>query len=232
MLRKGLYFIAVTWFIINLFITCIFTLSFNRNYYDNMYTKLEVAQTIGISEDSLEEATDVLLDYIKGKRDNLDLLVSIDNQDVQMFNQREKDHMVDVKALYNIVNEIRFIGSIFVAIMILLSIGVGDYVNIRLNRNIMRASLIFLGIVVLYLASYALLDFNAFWIQFHELIFTNDLWLLDPRVDRLIMMVPYDFFLGLVTQIVVGIIAIVIGCLGVYLWLNKVVRKNDSRRIV
>lgn len=229
MIRKPLYFVAVTWFIVNLFISSIFFFSFNRGYYSKMYHRLEVAQTIGISEEELNLATDVLLDYIRDDRKTLDLSVSVRGHEVEMFNQREKDHMIDVKNLYLFADKVRIVGSIFIAIMILFSIGVGDSVKLKMSRNILRASLIFLGLVVLYLGSYAILDFESFWISFHKTLFRNDLWLLDPRTDRLIMMVPYEFFLGLVMRIVAAISVIVAGCLGVYVWLNKVVKKNDSR---
>lgn len=232
MIRKTLYFLAVTCFILNLFITAIFTLSFNGRFYDKMYSKLEVAETIGISDNDLNKATTGLLDYIKGNRDNLDITVVVEGDSVQMFNQKEIDHMVDVKNLYQFVFDFRSITTIFVAIMILTSIGVGDYVNFKLNRNILQASLIFLVLGVGFIGSYAVLDFESFWISFHELIFTNELWLLNPNVDRLIMMVPYEFFLGLVMQIVAAIIAICAACVGVWYYLNKVVVKNDSHSII
>lgn len=232
MIRKSLYFIAVTCFILNLFITAIFTLSFNSRYYDKMYSKLSVAETIGISDSDLHEATTGLLDYIKGDRIDLNIKVYIDGESVEMFNQKEKDHMVDVKNLYHSVYKFRAISTIFVAIMILLSMGVGDYVNFKLNRNILQASIIFLLLVVAFVGSYAVLDFESFWIDFHKLVFTNDLWLLNPNVDRLIMMVPYEFFLGLVMQIVLAITAICAGCVGIWYYLNKVVKNNDSRSTV
>lgn len=225
MIRKILYFLAVTCFILNLFITSIFMLSFNKGYYDKMYNKLEVAQTIGISDDALDLATQTLLGYIKGDIETLDLKVEVEGNSVEMFNQREKDHMVDVKVLYQNVDRFRTVSTIFVAIMILFSIGVGDYVNFKLNRNILKTSLIFILLGVAFLGSYAMLDFESFWIDFHHVIFTNDLWLLNPRVDRLIMMVPYEFFLGLVTRIVIAITTISAGCVSALLYLNKVVKK-------
>lgn len=232
MIRKLLYFLAVTCFILNLFITAIFTLSFNNRYYDKMYSKLVVAETIGVSDADLDIATSGLLDYIKGKRDNLDITVNVEGKQVQMFNQKEIDHMVDVKVLYQNAYNFRSFTTIFVAIMILTSIGVGDYVNFKLNRNILQSSLIFLVLGVAFVGSYAVLDFESFWISFHKLIFTNDLWLLNPNVDRLIMMVPYEFFLGLVMQIVTAIIVICAASVGVWYYLNKVVIKNDSHSIV
>ena len=51
------------------------------------------------------------------------------------------------------------------------------------------------------LALFAALDFNTFWTNFHRVFFTNDLWLLDPRTDILIQMVPGQFFFDLVMRI-------------------------------
>lgn len=42
----------------------------------------------------------MLLDYTQGKRGNLDVQAVINGQVQEVFNQREKDHMVDVQALY------------------------------------------------------------------------------------------------------------------------------------
>ena len=43
-------------------------------------------------------------------------------------------------------------------------------------------------------------DFNALFIRFHELVFTNDLWLLDPATDAMIRMLPEPFFEGMAAQ--------------------------------
>ena len=44
-------------------------------------------------------------------------------------------------------------------------------------------------------------DFNAFWTVFHHVVFTNDLWLLDPDISTMINMFPLNFFLAMCTGI-------------------------------
>jgi len=56
--------------------------------------------------------------------------------------------------------------------------------------------------VIAALGLYAALDFNSFWTSFHLLFFSNNLWLLDPSTDILIMMVPGEFFFDLVIRII------------------------------
>jgi len=43
----------------------------------------------------------------------------------------------------------------------------------------------------------ALADFDGLFITFHRVAFTNDGWLLDPRTDLLIRLMPTEFFIAL-----------------------------------
>lgn len=43
-----------------------------------------------------------------------------------------------------------------------------------------------------------LIDFDWAFVKFHEIFFNNDLWLLDPRTDRLIQLMPIQFFINFV----------------------------------
>jgi hypothetical protein len=68
------------------------------------------------------------------------------------------------------------------------------------------------------LAALVSINWVRAWHFFHELLFTNDDWLLDSRVDLLVNIVPYDFFFtmtvvsgaifvgGLVLMLVVGVV--------------------------
>ena len=48
---------------------------------------------------------------------------------------------------------------------------------------------------------YALLDFNAVFTLLHKLLFTNDLWLLNPYTDLLIALMPEGMFIHLAVRI-------------------------------
>lgn len=186
----------------------IFFHSFNRSFYHTQYTKLETAQTIGISESELDTATGVLLDYIVDHRDDLDYQLESGEP---MFNQREIDHMVDVKNLY-------LAAQSFFIISLVVFVALSIYYFLKLNRNeflftfkqSFRHSFMIFGLVLGALGLYALIDFSGFWTNFHHVFFRNDLWLLNPATDRLIQMVPLPFFTQLVFRILFTIIIIVI----------------------
>ena len=57
-------------------------------------------------------------------------------------------------------------------------------------------------LVVLCFGIWVLADFTAFWTAFHHMFFTNDLWLLDPRVDRMILICPEQLFFGIVVRFI------------------------------
>ena len=43
----------------------------------------------------------------------------------------------------------------------------------------------------------ALIDFDGLFVTFHRIAFTNDGWLLNPRTDLLIRLMPESFFIRL-----------------------------------
>lgn len=177
--------------------------AFNLNFYQEQYTSNSTAESIGVSQNDLMSVTQVLLDYTSGKRADMIVSVKVNGIVQQFYNQREIDHMVDVRALYLKVLGIRDILSV---------IGLADILALcffkrkravkDLQFGLTWAS-IGLGAAVLVLGSFAVINFDAFWTAFHKVFFTNDLWLLDPNTDNLINMVPERFFIDLILMIAI-----------------------------
>ena len=177
---------------------------FSRPFYADQYRQLNTAQTIGMSEEDLDLTTDVLLDYTQGKRGNLDVQAVIGGQVQEVFNQREKDHMVDVQALYLNAMSVRNLAAAIVIVGLGLLVMKKDKALRRQTAKMfLKTSAVLMGLAGA-LAFYAFLDFNEFWTMFHHIFFRNDLWLLDPNTDVLIMMVPETFFFNLVFRILGG----------------------------
>lgn len=193
--------IALLFCIVGIFLTVIQWVTFQRAYYVKEYDKLDIAHYTGMDERDLMAATDALLDYIKGKSDNLDIEAEIHGHRRPVFNQKEKDHMVDVRDLFILNNRLKWL---LLGGFILLTVAI-YYIE---GRNILRYySLIYLVILallgILALTVYILMlkDFTLLWHRFHELFFKNDLWLLDPETDILVQMVPERFFFNTITRI-------------------------------
>lgn len=192
---------------------------FNKEFYYSEYSKLNTAESIGMSEDDLNKATDTLLDYLKDKRGDLIVEASVNGKTREVFNQRETAHMIDVKALYQNVLIIRNVFGILVVICLALLIFKYDFKYLFIEYK--NALLVFVFIFSL-IGIFCLIDFNTFWIGFHHVFFpNNDLWLLDPRTDILIMMVPEQFFFDLCISIVLSIFVLIIGMYFILKFVDK-----------
>lgn len=193
---------------------------FNKAFYLYEYENLNTAESIGISSSDLNKTTDVLMNYLKEENSTLDIEVNIKGQLREVFNKREKDHMVDVKNLYNTCMKFRnYCVAVYAFCMILLVINKG--LN-SLYKGYLKALGIF-GAIFAFAGIFCLIDFDSFWLEFHHIFFpSNDLWLLDPRTDVLIMMVPSKFFFDLCISIIFSIFLLML----IYFIIIKILDKK------
>ena len=130
--------------------------------------------------------------------------------------------MIDVKNLYQNAMSVRNV--LLITSIVLLAVGL--YLSkeryIRFIYDGYKTGVSFLLLIIVCIAVIAIMDFNAFWLQFHYLFFTNDLFLLDPNTEILINMVPEQFF----TDLVFRIIAMFISSLSVFYLLLRYLYKK------
>jgi len=205
-------------------LTCIELSAFDLDFYSAEYEKLKRPEAIGISEQELMEVTQALLDYIRGKRADLNVKAVIKGQERYVFNEREIAHMVDVRELFMKGYQLRrvlIIGFIFFLIILYI------LTKADMIRWLFKAHLLLL--VFLALVSGALLglineDFTPYWNYFHYIFFDNDLWQLNPQADILIQIVPeqffYDIVVRIITHFILGMLAVGVLLGGIYVWLE------------
>ncbi len=196
-----LSFISALVLIVIILLTVIEYRAFDLDFFEKEYSKLNSAEVIGMSEQDLMQTTEGLLAYIKGERNDLSIQANVKGQDRQVFNQKEIEHMVDVRMLYLTSNQIRNIG---IGVLFCLLLGVRLLTHKRYLQYWSGGYLAGGGTLIGLLIALALIvarNFRWFWDNFHLLIFTNDLWMLNPETDILIQMVPEQFFFDLVVSI-------------------------------
>ena len=156
-------------------------------------------------ENSLMSVTEHMMKYLIGDKDTPDLQTKIDTADGtrDFFNERELLHMADCRILFKKGLEIRYICIMF-AIFLLIY---GRYAIIRKSGPFLKAAGrgMLIGSAVFFAAAavlslYVVLNFDRAFIQFHEIFFDNDLWLLDPRESLLINILPEGFFFDIVKK--------------------------------
>jgi len=181
------------------------------------FDKYEVGQTTGLSAVELDKAARGLVHYFNSSEEYISLTVVKDGQSFTLFNEREAIHLKDVRGLFRLDYWL-FLGALIYALAY-----VGFFIWLKewhqLARGLLWGSGLTLGLMLL-LGFSTMLNFDQFFLQFHLLSFTNELWQLDPSRDYLIMLFPrgfwYDATLFIAIATAVG--AVIMGGAGIYIF--------------
>lgn len=173
--------------------------------YYALQMKAGILDSAGISGETLRTLDEALSDCLKGDAAALDMEAEVFGVVQPAFNEKERIHMEDCRKLFELLRAgIRVSG---IAGVLLLTLGCvllrEDRRSIRLTAGLSPLMIVIpLGM----LAVWAMIDFNAAFNFFHEILFTNDLWLLNPATDLLIRICPISMFMSMGARI--GLIAL------------------------
>ncbi|MEG0378104.1 MAG: TIGR01906 family membrane protein [Eubacterium sp.] len=200
---------------------------FNKEFFLNELNNNNVSTTTGIISSEFSEMTDQIFAFLKGERADFDIYAEKENDRyVPLFTQDEMTHMDDVRGLFQIVLWIQAIcGILFAAALVLLMF----WNRSGIARGIFWGSIG--GLIILMLIGIAAcFDFTEVFVKMHELIFTNDLWYLDPAESVLINIVPEPYFIKLALRILIYATSIFLICTVAFgLLSKKLVSKTFSK---
>lgn len=195
-LRQTLIVIQNFSLFISAILGIIFYNCFNLDFYKNFYLRENLAPSINTTDDELINNTTNLLEYITNKAE----------LNTTWFSEKDILHMKDVRILYNIsFYTMIFFIALFIITTILIIMLSKHKTMFYITRTFNKTLLAFILLVIV-LAGIISYNFNSFWIKFHQLLFSNDLWLLSPDESNLIKMVPEKFFISLITTIILHIL--------------------------
>ena len=184
MKKWGMALCALGWFC--LFAALLLTVVVSLGTSDGIYRELQEAnglpEAAGVTQEEMERLDGMLADYLAGDEAALD---------GSPFNEKELAHMRDVLGLFDLARTARL--AAFLCAAVLLAAG------LWLSRGARLLSMCLAGLAALLLplgafAIWAAADFSGAFTFFHETLFTNDLWLLNPETDLLLRLVPEQFF--------------------------------------
>ena len=143
-----------------------------------------------------------LIDYMEGRVDSIDIQVTVDGEQVLMFEQEQEiSHMADVRLLYQRFRTFRDFGVLLALVLYLL----GAVLHIRSAMHTLASGYVYGAFVIAlfagFLGTWAALDFSNFWTFFHQMLFWNNDWLFDASTSRMINMLPEQFFADVYTYI-------------------------------
>jgi integral membrane protein (TIGR01906 family) len=189
---------------------------------DGLYFKLQTEAGIlpeaGVSEDELRSIDRRLSDYLRGDSTALE-------QD-SPFNDREMAHMADCLGLFALLRKVR---SRLIPWAVLLIVG-GAYLlqNRKKARHCAWLAPLILLVPLGAFALWAAIDFDGAFTFFHRVLFSNDLWLLDPRTDLLIRICPESMFAAMGLRIALWSAAAVAGVTALAVLLTHIWPKTNK----
>ena len=182
-------------------------------YFEQEYEKYDVLSALPemtmSDEDGLMAVTNHMMKYLRGDADapELQIEVSMGGETRGFFTEREILHMEDVRDL--------FVGAQQLRLWALAATALGLLTVYLLCRKdflfvLSRSLLLGTGILLLLFAGLSVIlatDFSDAFVTFHHIFFDNDLWILNPKEDMLINIVPEGFFFDTAMRI-----AAIFGC--------------------
>jgi len=206
---------------------------------EELYYKLQMREnvpaTAGISQKDLMHLDSKLSLYLRGwdklEADDESLVISVNGVMQPAFNEHEIQHLQDCRRLFgklSIAHDVFkwFVMASFLINLLLYGSGSKKYKN---NADLWLGS----GIILVPLGIFALwaaIDFSSAFHFFHKLLFTNDLWLLDPRTDLLINICPQSMFMSMGLRIALPSFALLLGIPLLTTVLNRIPERRKRKQ--
>jgi len=241
--KRILYILNIAaWMAVVLYtITAIFLhVGLDEDLYFKLQMRENVPETAGISEADLQKLDNHLARCLKGsyfwneEDGGAPLAVTVHGVKQPAFNDREIIHMQDCQRLFDTLRSANWaLLTGWFLLQILSSVyswlcEIKDAVQWTPKQLWIGSGIILVPLAVF--ALWAAIDFSSAFTFFHKLLFTNDLWLLDPRTDLLINICPSSMFAGMGLRIALYSAGILLGVPLLASLLNRIFDKRKKEQ--
>lgn len=196
------------------------------DWYQKEYEKYDVLTDLEMEMEDVMDVTNEMMAYLRGNREDLVVNTMVNGAEREFFNDREKSHMEDVQGLFLGGLDLRLgAAAAFVGVLVVLIVSKADWKRV-LPKCFIWGLVCFLLLMAIF-AMLCISDFTKYFTIFHEIFFDNDLWILDPKTDLLIRMLPEGFFADMVIRIGSIFVGFLILALGGSIFSLKKMKKEN-----
>lgn len=169
-------------------------ITFSDWLYSYNWWRNGISERTGLPQSQLDSAADQIKDYFRNDAERLQVYVESRGEKVGIFVEREILHMIDVKAIMQLVDATTLWTGIVLALLVILCWVLNWRSVFRYIVSWLRWTALVWGIAMLIVLVASLINFGWVFTVFHQLSFANDLWLLDPYRHWLLLLFPQRFF--------------------------------------
>lgn len=196
--------------------------------YNYGFQKYNVSQDTGLSPQELDKTAHGLINYFNSTREYINIQVTAQGKTFSLFTEEEQIHFKDVKALiwldYEVLLVTLTLALLYFFIFYFWQKG-------RFRRLFFKSLLWGSGLSIILIGGIGIasfFDFDALFLQFHYLAFTNMFWSAEGYMLRLF---PggfwYDAFFIMIG--LMALLAVLLGTLSVILLRSKKLRQEKQK---
>jgi len=195
---------------------------YNKGFYEEEFSKNGVYEKYNKAD--VDEEHDKIMEF---------LLTTKSIGETKMLSEQGIQHLKDVKIL---MRNIEYF-SYFIVIVVF---GLFAYLHFKHKKKdiLFAKATLFSGIissVVLLILYFLSRNFNWFFVKFHEIAFSNDLWLMDPEKTMLVNLYPDQFWWDAFAKIIwivmiVSVMFVLMGGIGWYFLKKREKQKEKNRK--
>ena len=183
---------ALAWLLLipAIMLTAFLAVAQNDALYGVLQDRNGVNETVtGISDADRYRLNGALAAYLRGEQAELDDRAVVYGGEQTAFNDTERMHMMDVRNLFVLARRVcagLWIGGTLLTVR-----------QMMRRRRLLPGYGAAAGAWAAVLAGaglWAVCDFTRAFVWFHRVLFSNELWILNPATDLMIRMLPEAFF--------------------------------------
>lgn len=160
---------------------------------EDMFLRYAPSEETGLPEEEYRGMAEMVTGYLAGSVDDFQYtLVQEDGTGTLLFNPDEQQHMADCRGLFVLDRTVLLISGAALCLLFL------ALLSLKRSRSAARGFACGAGLVMLLVAGLSVwgcIDFNGLFIRFHQLSFSNGLWMMNPEEDLIIRLMPLPFFI-------------------------------------
>ena len=148
------------------------------------------AEDTGLPAEEYPGMVEMITDYLRGGNEPFQYTYTMNGMDYLAFHDYEQQHMEDVQDLFRLCRFVAWLGT-----------GAAILYGFALRKNrqwfsprTMLGTLLTELVAVTLIAVVSVLNFDGVFEFIHRIAFNNQLWMLNPRTDMLIRLMPSGFF--------------------------------------
>lgn len=168
---------------------------------DRMQAKFELysnPELSGLEAGQYASLAKSITGYLNHDRESAQLELIRFGEKQEAFSEKELLHLSDIRWLVDTAKLLRLLAlgmaALGLAVFFVLRKLNPDLLKRVRPQKTLAGSLIAIFVLAVALTAWALADFDSLFYLFHQILFRNDLWLLNPQKDLLIQLMPSAFF--------------------------------------